>query len=167
MHRTWNFNFSQWACIVKSDWLIECKPDNSVYYNGRLFAICRTKTLNGGLILFCTEILTDQIECACRFHLNAKKNRTCRFHLKLQHFLAVTGNKSLWYQTCRKFENNICRTKKFVRPTWYCYPHCLSSTQIDEHGRFMWEWTMFLSCVWRNYTWKIRLQTSAFRCQTF
>ena len=35
--------------------------DVSVDYNGRQSAICRTKTLNGQSISFCTDILTNRI----------------------------------------------------------------------------------------------------------
>ena len=34
----------------------------SVDYNGRISAICRTKTLNDRPTLFCADIVTDQIE---------------------------------------------------------------------------------------------------------
>ena len=36
--------------------------NNSVDYNGRQSATCRTKTPNGRSISFCTDILTDQIK---------------------------------------------------------------------------------------------------------
>jgi hypothetical protein len=45
---------------VLSSQIFICSP--GVDYNGRQSAICGTKTLNGQLIFFCTDMLTDQIE---------------------------------------------------------------------------------------------------------